>query len=103
MEFRRVLFRSSQPIVRINGSLSDAQLAAVRTLTGYSAHPLSKAVTKSIAQSRSIEVSEFKEIPGQGISAVCDGHHYRIGSSPFTGTALDEEIGRGACRERGGQ
>lgn len=83
----------SQPIVRINGSLSDAQLAAVRTLTGYSAHPLSKAVTKSIAQSRSIEVSEFKELPGQGISAVCDGDHYRIGSAPFTGTALVEDPG----------
>ncbi|HEU5145942.1 MAG TPA: HAD family hydrolase, partial [Chryseosolibacter sp.] len=77
----------NQPSVRITGSLSHAQLTAVKTLTGYSTHPLSKVITKSIAHSRAMSVSEFKEIPGKGIEAVCDGNHYRIGSAAFTSAA----------------
>lgn len=74
-----------QPTVSVYGTLSNDQLAAVKTLTGYSTHPLSRLLTKSIANSQPLKVRDFKEVPGEGIEGVCDGDHYRIGSAAFTG------------------
>lgn len=85
--------QGSEPVVTMHGSLTDVQRSAVKTLTGYSTHPLSKAVAKSIGQSRPVSVSEFKEIPGQGIEAICNGDRYRIGSAIFTGARDTEDHG----------
>lgn len=79
----------NQPLVAIHGELSATQLAAVKTLTGYSTHPLSLIVTRSIAYSGNQEVTDFKEIPGKGIEGRCGSHYYRIGSATFTEAVKD--------------
>lgn len=73
------------PEVAFHGTLSEAQFAAVKTLTGYSTHPLSKMISKSIARGTADVVGGFKEIPGKGIQAEIDGSGFRIGSAEFTG------------------
>jgi Cu+-exporting ATPase len=71
--------------VHFEGTLGGAELAAVKTLTGYSTHPLSKIVTATINGATLSEgISDFKEIPGKGIQALVNGNVYRIGSASFT-------------------
>ncbi len=77
------------PEIKYRGEFSYADLAAIRTLTSYSTHPLSKLITENIANSAAATVTEFKEIPGQGIEGVIDERKFRIGSSSFTGYNRD--------------
>lgn len=79
----------NDPQVRLHGQLSAAQLSAIKTLTGYSTHPLSLIVTKSITATEKEAVSDFKEIPGNGIEGRCGSEYYRIGSAAFTGAPDD--------------
>lgn len=80
------------PKVSRTGDFSDDELAAIKTLTGYSTHPLSKIVTQSIHKSSTRAVSDFKEIPGQGIEGFSHGRQYRIGSATFTGSERPEDV-----------
>lgn len=80
----------NQPKVDLHGELSATQLAAVKILTGYSTHPLSLIVTRSIPHSAKQVVTDFKEIPGKGLEGRCGAHCYRIGSAIFTGAATDQ-------------
>jgi Cu+-exporting ATPase len=73
-----------EPSVSFEGSLTREELSAIKLLTGYSTHPLSKIVTKSISGDGQRDVRDFKEIPGKGIEGTVDGKSYRIGSSTFT-------------------
>lgn len=73
------------PDVEFIGQMSQNEFTAVKLLTSYSVHPLSKVVTKSIAASRHHDVKDFVEIPGKGIQANVDGKHLRIGSAAFAG------------------
>lgn len=77
------------PEIILQGNLTDTDLGAVKLLTGYSTHPLSKFITKSIPDPAAHSVSDFKEIPGRGIEGRIDGKTYRIGSAAFTGNAAD--------------
>ena len=73
------------PEVHFEGTLSETEIAVVKTLTGYSTHPLSKIVTSTISgASMSAGISDFKEIPGKGIQALVNNSVYRIGSASFT-------------------
>jgi len=80
------------PEVQLEGVLSDDELSAVKRLTGFSTHPLSKLVASSITQEDAAEVAEFMELPGKGIEGKIDGSVYRIGSSEFV-SAVDKVIG----------
>lgn len=73
------------PEITFHGTISEAQLGVVKTLTGYSTHPLSKMICKSIAHGTADVVVGFKEIPGKGIQAEIDGSSFRIGSAEFAG------------------
>jgi Cu+-exporting ATPase len=68
------------------GNFSNAELLGIKTLTGYSTHPLSKQVCTSIPGGVAEKAAtNFREIPGEGIEGVIEGHTFRIGSSEFTG------------------
>ncbi|HEX8039291.1 MAG TPA: heavy metal translocating P-type ATPase metal-binding domain-containing protein [Chryseosolibacter sp.] len=73
------------PEIKSHGEWSDSEIAAIRTLTSYSTHPLSRMIAERIGRSASQAVTGFKEIPGQGIEGVIDGKKFRIGSPSFTG------------------
>lgn len=75
-----------QPQVQFHGVLSSEASRWVKQLTGYSTHPLSKLICRSIREGGNEPVTEFKEIPGKGIEANIDSHIIRIGSASFTGS-----------------
>ncbi|MGC1244140.1 MAG: heavy metal translocating P-type ATPase metal-binding domain-containing protein [Chryseosolibacter sp.] len=85
------------PEIIFHGNLSPTEYSAIRTLTGYSTHPLSKLITKSISQPMLDSVEEFKEIPGKGIQGTIGGRTFRIGSAEFTG-APGKNNSAGAAR-----
>ncbi|MEI9921348.1 MAG: heavy metal translocating P-type ATPase metal-binding domain-containing protein [Bacteroidota bacterium] len=73
------------PQVLFEGELSKEELSAVKLLTGFSTHPLSSIVNRSITEDPSGTVTHFEEKPGKGIEATIDHREYRIGSAEFIG------------------
>jgi Cu+-exporting ATPase len=60
----------------------------VKTLTGFSTHPLSVIVSKNIPGATAGEVTSFREFPGKGIQGMMDGVEIRVGSAAFVGSNL---------------
>ncbi len=79
------------PQVWFTGSLSTEEQGAVRLLTGYSTHPLSKLITRSIEAPAGENVSDFREIPGKGIEGTVNGKVYQIGSREFAGSTAKNQ------------
>ena len=71
----------AEPEVKLEGVLSDDELVAIKQLTSFSTHPLSKMVSASIPDVARDEVKEFLELPGKGIEGAINGRVYRVGSS----------------------
>ncbi len=70
--------------VSFSGSLSQTEKEAVAAVTEHSAHPLSQSIAKYLG-STDVQVSDFKETPGQGIQGVVDDKLFRLGSANFVG------------------
>lgn len=75
------------PEIVFSGELSAAQFASVKLLTSASTHPLSSLVSKSISEKPVGTVTDFREIPGKGVSGKVAGHTVKVGSSAFVGYA----------------
>jgi len=74
-----------RPEVFFHGELTENEEASVRLLTSYSTHPLSKIVHDALTlRPCTMQVENFKELPGQGIEARVNGVAIRIGSRIFT-------------------
>lgn len=73
-----------EPQIFFQGELNREEVEAVKVLTGFSSHPLSKMINKHLAGNVSLNVTDFKELPGKGISAMVNGVEYKIGSKVFT-------------------
>jgi P-type Cu+ transporter len=71
------------PEVKFIGELSETDKLRVKLLTGFSTHPLSMLIHRSIKGNSNDEVNEFKELPGKGIEACIDERKYKIGSPQF--------------------
>lgn len=80
------------PEVLLSGSFSNHDLNIIRTLTGFSVHPLSKILSKNLGKSMPMSVAHFREIPGKGIEGEVDGKFFRIGSAAFTGADQRAEL-----------
>jgi Cu+-exporting ATPase len=78
--------RGHSPEVTFSGTLTNEESIWIKTLTGYSTHPLSNLISKSIKKTGIVEVTQFKEVPGKGLEGNVNGNWLRIGSSSFTGT-----------------
>jgi Cu+-exporting ATPase len=73
------------PEVNFTGSLSAEELTQVKLITSASTHPLSALVSKSISETTSEKLCDFKEVPGKGIQALINGQFVQVGSAEFTG------------------
>ncbi len=78
-----------EPEINFHGDIDEVEMSCVKTLTGFSTHPLSLLITSHISSSIINIVSDFKEIPGKGIEGTMDGHCYKIGSANFVGVSDD--------------
>lgn len=73
------------PEVSWVGEMEEDELAAVKLLTGSSAHPLSVLVHHHLKVQSVKSIENFKEIPGKGIEANVNGKSFKIGSASFVG------------------
>lgn len=83
--------QGSNPIVVFEGTIDPVERAAIRTLTGFSTHPLSKAVNASLPKMPTVPVTGFRELPGKGMEGRINGQTYRIGSLSFVSDGLRGE------------
>ena len=74
------------PEVMFIGEISAREMGVIKILTGYSTHPLSKLITRTLSVSSTEVINGFKEIPGKGIQAVAEDKVFQIGSASFTGS-----------------
>jgi Cu+-exporting ATPase len=81
----------SEPEVTWVGDLSDAELCAVKQLTGFSTHPLSQIVAKAAGAYTSCEVQSFRELPGKGVEGKMDGRMIAVGSALFVGAPQGDD------------
>jgi Cu+-exporting ATPase len=81
--------------IRYSGEpLTVAREAAIIALTEQSMHPLSKAVNGYFNRKTLLQISGFREIPGQGIQGWSDGDFFALGSKEFiTGAKGDDQSG----------
>lgn len=84
-----------QPDIHFVGRpLSENEKAVVKQLTGFSTHPLSTLINKSIRKADTPPgISGFRELPGKGLEGRSLGHHYKLGSALFVGASSDREAG----------
>lgn len=66
-----------------NKPLGKIDQMAIRSLAHQSSHPLSRQIAGSLENIPLETVTDFKEIPGQGISGTVAGKMVRIGSADF--------------------
>lgn len=71
------------PQVVLHGQLTETELSIVKTLTGYSTHPLSTLIHKSLKIIYPGSVTDFKEIPGNGLYGVYNNNEIKIGSASY--------------------
>ena len=76
------------PEVTFYGFLNPKEMRMVKTLTGFSTHPLSMIISKNIEVSASETVTSFKELPGKGIQGTISGVEIKIGSAAFVGAEM---------------
>lgn len=77
--------RQANEIVYTGQTLSNDQLAIIKSIIRSSNHPLSRMLYAFLKQEvdATIEVINFKERTGDGIEGVIDGRHFKIGSAIF--------------------
>lgn len=63
--------------------LNTEERGKVRSLVGHSTHPLSKAIFSYLDENEMVEIEDFKELSGLGLSAVVGGERVNAGSAAF--------------------
>lgn len=67
-------------------SLSSEMFDVVKSLTEQSQHPYSKAITQRLTDCRTVNITRFEEISGEGISGYADEAGFvKLGSAEFCG------------------
>lgn len=67
--------------VQFVGSWSETDAAILKAIESKSEHPLAKAISSYFEdENTTIEITDFKNEPGKGVSAKADGSTYRIGT-----------------------
>jgi P-type Cu+ transporter len=78
---------NNSSVVSFTGSpLTSGEKRILYSLTVQSSHPLCRLLCTELGTQKLLPVSEFKEIPGSGISAIVNGIHVKAGSLSFAGS-----------------
>lgn len=64
-------------------TLSDFEKQLIRTLAVQSSHPLSKSILQWLPLSKKLEINNFEEHLGKGVSAQINGYKIRLGSNKY--------------------
>ena len=70
--------------IDFEGEELDEQIVLeIKSVVRHSTHPLSAALFNNLQGDEYLEVDDFRELPGMGISALVNGNRINIGSGPF--------------------
>jgi len=75
--------KNENTITYTGTDLSEYLKACLFTLVKQSSHPISTAIQKLFKNSNELLVTDYKEIPGKGISAKINGSTIKLGSTEF--------------------
>src|SRR5690554_199784 len=64
----------------------------IRSLVHASNHPLSRKLHDFLPQSESIEITDFKEIPGKGVEGILLGKRIKAGSALYAGAGEEQTL-----------
>lgn len=67
--------------IHIEGRLNTEQRRLIYSACANSIHPLSRMICQYLGDLEKKDVSEYREIPGEGIIATVDGHRLLVGSN----------------------
>ena len=81
------LTQSQESIIEYEGeALSDIDLTAIKSVLRISNHPLSRMLYEYLGVLRSVDVKDFKETTGKGITGKVADRNIKLGSASFLGT-----------------
>lgn len=63
--------------------ISEEQSQFIRSLAGQSNHPLSKSIISYLPFCKGLQVKNYKEFKGHGVSAIINNHFLKMGSAEF--------------------
>ncbi|MBK8944225.1 MAG: heavy metal translocating P-type ATPase metal-binding domain-containing protein [Ignavibacteriae bacterium] len=75
----------------VGDNLSEFEIKLVKSLVHNSSHPLSKNIFRIFPEAELFKISDYKEIPGQGISANIQGIKVQIGSRVYVNEFSDKD------------
>jgi Cu+-exporting ATPase len=87
----------------IGNPLDEYDQNMIISVCEQSAHPLSKAISKYLSKTKTLEIEAYTEIIGSGLSASILGKDIRIGSSRFIFDTIDDNHRQGVFIEIDGK
>ncbi|MBL0138980.1 MAG: heavy metal translocating P-type ATPase metal-binding domain-containing protein [Bacteroidetes bacterium] len=86
------LTRNNTASVDFHGDVLTPEMnQRIRSLVHQSSHPLSQHIDKNLITSELLPVSNYQEIPGEGLQGFVAEMHVKIGSAAFTGDVKDNQ------------
>lgn len=86
------LTRDTQAAVQFRGeALNPGERDAVRAVCAQSGHPLSRLVARRLPESAAVNMEDYREETGRGVSALVDGREVRVGSASFASAPATAE------------
>lgn len=76
----------------IGTELTEEELIQVKSVLKNSNHPLSRILYDHIVISRYTDITDYKEITGQGQQAIVNGKEIKVGSAKFVGAEKNEVV-----------
>ena len=82
---------TSKTTIKYEGlNLNKSEKSALKSLFRESSHPLSRILYEHLYNADILQIKEYKEITGQGISGVVNGLSIKLGSASFVGLTNTE-------------
>ncbi len=67
--------------------LTRTEKKRIRSLVRHSGHPLSQSLYRWLGEGQLLKVTNYREVPGQGIEGFVADHQLKLGSAGFTGVS----------------
>lgn len=83
-----ITYREKMSVTYTGNTMMSSEKSAIKTLVNHSIHPLSRAIFNHLQGVESTNVTDFKEIPGKGLSGVIGDKLIQVGSANYFG--IDE-------------
>lgn len=73
----------TRPAIRVPDTMTDAEKAVAKSLAQVSHHPLSRALTAALSSTTPAQMTQIREVAGQGIEGTWHDQTARLGRGPW--------------------